>query len=238
MRMPSTAAALAAPLMMILSAACSSSGTAPAQETGLDRTLPQVENRETNSYGVQYPTTDIGTAARKGSVAGQRIKNFKFLGYVNGDVTAPLTTVALVDYFDPQQKIAPAPVKLIHIQAAGRWCVYCQNEVKDLTPQVEELRNLGVVWITTVAEGGTPGTASKLDDLNKWIAAYKVQNTTVLDPGNANLGIFYKAAALPWNAWIDARSMEIVSYLEGYGGNIRKEVDKELTAWDARPVKE
>ena len=237
MRMPSTAA-LAAPLMMILSAACSSSTTAPAQETGLDRTLPQVENRETNTYGVQYPTTDIGTAPRKGSVAGQRIKNFKFLGYVNGDVASPLTTVALADYFDPEQKVAPAPVKLIHLQAAGRWCVYCQNETKDLTPMVEELRNLGIVWVTTVAEGGTPGTASKLDDLNKWIAAYKVQNTTVLDPGNASLGIFYKAAALPWNAWIDARSMEIISYAEGYGGNIRKEVDKELAAWAARAVKE
>lgn len=237
MRMPSTAAALAAPLMMILSAACSSSGTAPAQESGLDRTLPQVENRETNSYGVQYPTTDIGTAARKGNVAGQRIKNFKFLGYVNGDLASPLTTVALVDYFDPQQKIAPAPVKLIHLQAAGRWCTYCVQEINDLTPQVEELRNLGIVWVTTVAEGGTGGVPSKLDDLNKWIAAYKVQNTTVLDPGNANLGIFYKAAALPWNAWIDARSMEIISYSEGYSA-VRKEVDKELKAWDTRPVKE
>jgi hypothetical protein len=32
----------------------------------------------------------------------------------------------------------------------------------------------------------------------------------VLDPGNKNLGVFYDAAALPWNANINAKTMEIL----------------------------
>ena len=34
--------------------------------------------------------------------------------------------------------------------------------------------------------------------------------THFLDPGNHNFGPFYDAAALPWNATLDARTMEII----------------------------
>jgi hypothetical protein len=38
----------------------------------------------------------------------------------------------------------------------------------------------------------------------------------MLDPGNQNLGVFFDAAAIPFNANIDARTMEILSTDVGF----------------------
>jgi thiol-disulfide isomerase/thioredoxin len=219
---------------MCAASGCSSSGGAGAaagtpQDPGLARNLPAVENRNTNSYGLSYPTSDIGTGIN------QRIKNFRFLGYPAGDNSA-LKTIALSDFYDPDQKHADGPIKLLHIQAAGYWCVYCQKEADELGPITDELRAKGVVWLTTVAEGKTSGVDSTLADLDKWFGKHLPKNPTVLDPGNANLGVFYKAAALPWNAWIDARSMEIISYEEG-ARPIKADVEETLRKWQSRTPK-
>jgi hypothetical protein len=215
--------------LALVALACGSSSTEPQQDPGTARNLPPVENREVNTYGVAYPKSEIGTGI------GQRIQNFKFLGHVKGD-KATLKTVAMVDFYDPDQKHPDGAIKLIHIQAAGYWCSVCQTEAKDLKPLYAGLRERGVEWITTVAEGSSPGSDSTMDDLNKWWGRHNPANPTVLDPGNANLGVFYKAAALPWNAWVDARSMEILSYKEGYEP-IQADADKMLRQWENRTPK-
>ena len=38
----------------------------------------------------------------------------------------------------------------------------------------------------------------------------------MLDPGVKNLGVFFDAAAIPWNADLDARTMEILQDGVGY----------------------
>jgi thiol-disulfide isomerase/thioredoxin len=209
--------------------AASTGASADGGDQGVARGLPAVETRNTNAYGVVYPTTDIGTGVN------QRIKNFRFLGYPAGDASA-LKTVTLSDYYDPEQKHPEGAIKLIHIQAAGYWCTFCQKETQEFTPLTEELRGKGIVWVTTVAEGKTPGAESTLDDLNKWFGKHKPRNPTVIDPGNANLGVFYTAAALPWNAWIDARSMEIMRYDQGYEA-VRADAESALAAWARRTPK-
>lgn len=199
---------LAASLVLGL-VACSSSNTpAPEQDKGLegDGVAAADTAPDKNPDGVPYPTDNIGTIERKGEKPGNRIQNFKFLGYPEGNVSAGLQPISLAQYFDPSGN----KTKILHIQASGSWCVYCQQEAKIVAPMRADLEAKKVVWIITLAEGATPGTPSKQSDLDKWLKTYTSTYTHALDPGNKNLGPFYDASALPWNADIDATTMEIL----------------------------
>lgn len=184
-------------------ASSSSSDNTPQQNGGLSGEGDQsaLTAPDTNPKGVPYPTDNIGTSR------GNRIQNYKFLGYPDGDPSKPLTPISLANYFDPTGDT----VKLIHIQAAGSWCTFCQQEMTALVPLANDLASRKVVWILSLAEGPVSGKPSTKSDLDKWTAKYKAPYPAVLDPGNANLGPFYDAAALPWNANINAKTMEIIS---------------------------
>jgi hypothetical protein len=168
---------------------------------------------DTNPEGVPYPTDDIGRLPRKISppTPGNRIANFKFLGYPNADESQGLQPLSLADYYDPTGNT----YALIHIQAAGVWCSACKEEtgvIVNLKPDFDKRK---VVWLVSMAEGPTPNTPSQQKDLNNWIAQYKSPFTHWLDPSNANLGPFYDRSALPWNANIDAKTMEILTSATG-----------------------
>jgi len=200
---------LLAPLFVVALSATACSSSSPAQDPGLsgDGQGSAASAPDANPQGVAYPTDHIGTNPRNGSRAGDRIANYKFLGYPDGDSTKPLQPVSLANYFDP----TGTNYKLIHIQASGSWCIHCQNEIKAAAPLAAQLKDLKIVWIVSLAEGGTPGKPSTHDDLNNWVQRFNAPYPQVLDPGNANLGPFYDAAALPWNANISAKTMEILS---------------------------
>jgi len=198
-----------------------------AQDPGLTGSGAAAAAPDTNPEGVPYPTDNIGTLARRPGRPGNRIQNFKFLGYPNANVAGGLQPVSLAQFFDPEGK----RFKIIHIQASGVWCSACQAETKTVVPLKAELDQRKTVWLVSLAEGPTPGTASKQRDLDGWIAEFKSPFTHWLDPNNANLGPFYDAAALPWNANIDARTMEILT--AGTGGvvtakGILDEIDSAL----------
>lgn len=182
---------------------------------------------DTNPAGVPYPTENIGTIERKGDKPGNRIKNFKFLGYPDGNVAGGLQPISLAQYFDPTGE----KYQIIHIQAAGVWCSACQGETRAVVPLKEQLEAKKAVWLVSLAEGPTAGVPSKQKDLDGWIKRFESPYTHWLDPGNANLGPFYDRTALPWNADIDARTMEILT--SGTGGApsgeyVLQEIDKAL----------
>jgi hypothetical protein len=229
----------------VLAVVACASPDQPAQDKGVARNNydPRIENRDANPYNVAYPSADLGTApatwaGKVRKTPGQRIRNFKFLGHIDAD-TAELKTVALADYFDPEQKNPAGAIKLIHIQAAGVWCSACKSEAASLRPIAATLREQGVIWLTTVCEGASPGVDSTLkdakgnSDLTTWITQTKSQNTTVLDPGNYNLGVFFSAAAIPWNAWIDARTMEIIDHHIGAPQDLKGDIAAALAKFDA-----
>lgn len=221
-------------------AACSSSST-PSTPTNSTPQDPGVTGDgvgsaatapDSNPDGVAYPTDNIGTTARAGNHAGNRIANYKFLGYKNGDKTGGLVPVSLAQYYDP----TGAKYKLIHIQASGSWCPHCEKEIEAATPVAADLTSRKVVWLVSLAEGPTPGTASDQTDLDNWVQKFKAPFTHVLDPANKNLGPFYDAAALPWNANISAKTMEILSSTEGANetsDGILSELDDYLGQLDA-----
>jgi hypothetical protein len=204
-------------LALLALVACSSSnstgttgtGTPTNQDKGLggDGDTTAATAPDKNPDGVPYPTANIGTNPRAGTTRGNTLANYKFLGYPDGDVSKGLQAISMATLFDP----TGAKVKMIHIQASGSWCVYCQEETKTITPMRQKLADRKVAWIISLAEGPTPGTPSTTADLDKWIAQFKAPYTHLLDPANRNFGPFYDAAALPWNANINAETMEILS---------------------------
>jgi hypothetical protein len=191
---------------------------------------------DSNPEGVPYPKDNIGTGARKGLNAGNRIQNFKFLGYPDGDPNQGLQPLSLARYFDP----SGTKYRIIHIQAAGVWCTACQAETKAVVPMKADLEAKKAVWLVSLAEGPTPGAASRQKDLDGWIAAFKSPFTHWLDPANANLGPFYDRTALPWNANIDARTMEILTAQTGARTSreaILKEIDDAIALANDTSVK-
>lgn len=217
------------------------SGDGGVQDPGQVRADdPRVEKRDVNPQGKSYPTGPYGTGKRgapTGTTRGDTIQNYRFLGYPKSAKDGGLKTVALVDYFNPDG--TNGNVKLIHVQAAGTWCVYCRNEQDMVTPKMAEIEGKGVVWLTVVVEGTKAGNPSEMNDLDSWVSRHKTTNTVVIDSGNKNLGVFFRQAALPWNGWVDARTMEILAYQEGAPQSyaaFASEMDQWLSFIDSHPV--
>lgn len=229
MKIRSELVALSSALAIAL-VACSSSDSTTSTPTPQDQgatgggDTSATSAPDVNPYGVPYPTTNIGTAPRQGTTPGNVMQNFKFLGYKDGNIANGLTAISLADYFDPQRK----QYKMIHIQAAGLWCIYCKQEAMSVATLAAELEKRQVAWIVSIAEGVTPGTAATSGDVQTWIKAYQDPYTHLVDPSNHNFGAFYNAAALPWNANLDAKTMEIISSDEGAPSDILAEIDSQL----------
>lgn len=223
---------LAASLCFALVACASKSE--PEQDRGLEGEGVGAASAapDTNPEGVPYPKDNIGTMERKGTKPGNRIANFKFMGYPNGDKSGGLQPLSLAQFFDPSGK----KYRILHIQASGVWCSACQAETEVVVPMKADLEAKKAVWVVSLAEGPTPGSPSKQKDLDGWIAEFKSPYTHFLDPNNANLGPFYDRTALPWNANIDARTMEILTAGTGAvtsKAGILEEIDEALSLADA-----
>lgn len=164
-------------------------------------------------FGDPYPTANIGYDARRGNNPGNVIKNYSFLGYVSGvkEAGGELKRISLADFFDPNRQ----KTKLLHIVVAARWCQPCNDEAELVTAQKPQLDELGVVYLQVLSEGATQRVGSTQDDLNRWLTRHKSEFPNVIDPNNANLGRFFRADAVPWNANIDPRNMEILSSQTG-----------------------
>jgi hypothetical protein len=209
-----------------------------------------------NGYQVCYPTSDIGTTARAGTVAGSRIANFAFSGYTTTDTakidttTAKTQTIRLSDFFDPMQKgvtgiIGGKPIKIIHLTVAALWCGPCNEETDFISGAnytgyntagaafATELAPLGVVFVQAIDDGATPGIGATITDLNTWIGRHNNDFYTMVDPSNSNLGIFFDAAAIPFNMNIDARSMEILSADVGFDTQMDQTIKSKWLTWVA-----
>ena len=166
-----------------------------------------------NPDGVPYPVpaTGYGYKPRAGNAAGNVIQDFSFLGYPNATVSPNLSTIKLADYYDPCNK----RYKLIHITMAAVWCGPCNQETDQIVSQKAQLAADKVVVIQALDDGPNFGVAATQKDLNGWISTHMSNFTEMLDPGHQNLGPFFDAAAIPWNANIDPRTMEILDSGEG-----------------------
>jgi hypothetical protein len=226
--------------VLVLSASFAVEGCSSASKAsgGLDAPTPEPSATDgagdVNPYGVAYPTGDVGIQARSGDRAGNRIKNYRFAGYANSDKSAGLGSVSLANYYDPEGRNH----KIIHLIASSVWCGPCNQETQAVVAATARLEGKGVVFVQALIDGPTQGTAATQKDLDGWIARYGMGFTTMLDPDVKNLGQFFRAAAVPWNAIIDARSMEILQAEVGGIADVDG-VDGKWLQWvEANPAKE
>jgi hypothetical protein len=216
--------------------ACSSgsnSGTTgptcdPCGDSGTSSGGTTTAGHDSNPDGVPYPApaNGYGRTARTGSTPGNVIENFKFLGFLNGDNTQPVTTVSLADYYDPCNK----RYKLIHLTVAAVWCQPCNQETDAIVAAKSQLGGQQVVVLQALDDGPTVGTPATMSDLNYWIRTHSSNFTEMMDPGLKNLGGFFNAAAIPWNADIDPRTMEILDSSDGWAGDVMTEIQPGLDA--------
>ncbi|HEY5242208.1 MAG TPA: hypothetical protein VIJ22_12105 [Polyangiaceae bacterium] len=237
--------AQAGALALAMLAACSSSTPADTGDSGPacdpcgddGDSSTSTAGHDSNPEGVPYPSPSggYGHTARSGNTPGSIIQNFKFLGYLNGDKTQPMTTISLADYYDPCNK----RYKILHLSVAAVWCEPCNEEtdavVADIGASSSVLKNDGVVFVQALDDGPTEGTPATVSDLNYWITKHSSNFTEMLDPGLKNLSGFFLAAAIPWNSDIDVRTMEMLDSSEGWDGDVGSEVQPGIGALPAMP---
>jgi hypothetical protein len=186
-----------------------------------------------NPDGVPYPAPagGYGHSARKGKTPGSIIQNFKFFGYPDADESKGLQTIALADYYDP----CGQRLKLLHLSVAAVWCEPCNEETVALVASKAQLDAEHVVLVQALSDGPTKTVPATTSDLKFWIQENKSNFTEMLDPNLANLGVFFDAAAVPWNADIDPRTMEILDDGTGYTGSVMTELQPGITAASQAP---
>lgn len=153
------------------------------------------------------------------------MQNFKFLGFPHGDTSQGLQPIALADYYDPMNK----RYKVLRINAAAVWCPPCNQETDAIVAAKSQLDAQGVVILQTLFDGSVQGVGATKTDLVQWMKKHSSNFDSVLDPGLQNLGGFFQAAAIPWNADLDVRSMEILDASLGWNGDILGDVQPALS---------
>lgn len=242
-------AGLAPICVALLAAACASNsgGTGSGSNGGSNGTGPnngsgtegvagpgqKATPNTVNSYGVPYPTQNIGTSARKGTTPGSVIQNFAFYSYEPGaDLAQAPATVSLSKFYDPQGKNG---TKIIHLTASARWCGPCNAETAEMVRLKSSLEAKGVVFFQALTEGFTQGIGATTKDLQEWIRSKQINFVTGLDPSVRNLGEFFNAAAVPWNADVDARTMEILNAYTGAPQDVEASIMQWVNWVNANP---
>ena len=219
---------------------CSSSGgsSAPTDQGQQGPSGTSTQTVDKNPYGAEYPTVNIGIDARQGTRPGNLMRNFKFQGYKTPIGTAvnpngKLEQVSLAEYFDPELRGA---YKVLHITVSSVWCSPCNEETKEMVATANTVSGKGVLYFQALADGPSVGTGATIEDLDFWVKKHKVNFTQVLDPSLKNFGGFFDAAAVPFNANIDLRSMEILSAGTGAPQDLEADVMKWVSWVDKNPA--
>ncbi|MDB4945975.1 MAG: hypothetical protein JWP97_5509 [Labilithrix sp.] len=205
---------LARVMLGLLATAVASCSSAAGDDTFDD---PDVPGHDANPEGVPYPTDHLGGSARKGSassfVRGDRIPNFTFQAYVEGDRAAGLRTISLADYYDP----ARLHHRALHLEVAAVWCTICASYAEATVKVKEPLGAEGMVYLEVLVAGpASSATGPSLGDVDGWMQRHGSNFTTAIDVHARRLAtIGVPAQTMPWDIVIDTRSMEI---LDSTGG--------------------
>jgi hypothetical protein len=179
-----------------------------------------------NPDGVPYPMPAMfGQMARSGSTPGSVIQDFVFQGYPGGVITPMLSQIKLSTYYDPCNR----RYKLIHLSVAALWCGPCNQETDQIVSLKSTLDADKVVVLQALNDGAQFNVGATQKDLDVWVRYHKSNFTEMLDPDPGQLGPFFQNSALPWNANIDPRTMEILDSSQGLPPNfVVKDIDPAL----------
>lgn len=174
---------------------------------------PDVAPRDTNPDGIAYPTDHLGSNARANGTRGDRIPNFAFQGYPNGDRSQGLQTISLADYFDPSRKRH----KLLHIEVGATWCAYCSSEIEATVENKAALNAKGIAYLEVLVSGASAGFGPSQGELDTWIDRHHSNVDTAVDIRGRRLGGAGLIAVdvMPHDIVVDTRTMEILDSSPG-----------------------
>src|SRR5688572_5456105 len=158
-------------LTCVLLASCSSDDHPP------DFVDPDVAGRDANPDGVPYPTDSLGGIERASNRPGQRIPNFTFQAYVNGDRAKGLQTVSLADFYDPEQKRH----RVLDIQISQVWCSICSVETDSTSQLIGELTAEGAVFLQIMTAGSDASRGPALEEVDAWVDRHAMTYTLAID---------------------------------------------------------
>lgn len=187
-------------LLPVLVVGCAGKDAEPAFED------PSMRGRDVNAEGLAYPTDHLGGKPRAGSQRGDRIPNFTFQGYRDSNRAGELQTISLADYYDPDQKRA----KVLHMMEAATWCTICDGQTREMIATKDSLAAKGVIVLQALMNGARPGVGPTLLELDQWVDRYPTWFTVVVDERSKRVGSVADVGAVPWNALVDLRTMEII----------------------------
>jgi len=168
---------------------------------------PDVTGTDASPDGDPYPTDNIGSRPHKGTKPGERIANFTFQGYRDGDRSKGLSPISLAEYFDPKMKRH----KILHLQVAATWCAICSSVLEATVTVTEPLKERGVVFLEVIVAGPSSAKGPALEEVDEWVTRHKTNFTTAIDVRARRLGIMgVDPGAMPHDIMIDTRTMEIL----------------------------
>jgi thiol-disulfide isomerase/thioredoxin len=222
-------AVLGPALVLALALGCSSGSTASSGPFA----DPDVVGASANPDGVPYPPGPYGRSPRRGSVHGDRLPNLSFSAYRDANVAAGLQVVSFADYHDPTGKRA----KLLHVMVGAYWCGYCRQLTKLMVQALPELAPLGYAPMQLLIQGATQGKAPSLLEVQSWIETHDAPFTVGIDAlGKRITTVADLSQGVPWSAFVDARTMEILGVGSGVLVDFTQQA-KDALAWiDAHPV--
>lgn len=174
---------------------------------------PDVAPRDTNPDGVPYPADHLGSKPRANGNRGDRIPNFAFQGYPNGDRSQGLQTISLSDYFDPKQKHH----KVLHIEVSATWCAICSSEIEATVENKDALNAKGIAYLEVVVSGASAGFGPSQGELDTWVDRHHSNVDTGVDIRGRRLGGagLIDVNVMPHDILIDTRTMEILDSSPG-----------------------
>lgn len=173
-------------------------------EEAADPVLPAVT---TNPDGIPYPTDHIGGQKRGAVRPGDRMPNFTFQGYRDGDRSKGLTTISMADYFDPSM----TRNKVLYVQFAGTWCAVCSAEVTASVTLGPAAKQNKIALLEVVVSGATAGKGPSLPEFDGWADRHHTNFTTVFDVRAKRTSVIgINGEAMPHDVLIDTRTMEIL----------------------------
>lgn len=138
----------------------------------------------------------------------ETLVDLEFPAFVDGDVTET-RTVRLSDYFAENRP----GTRIIMINAAAGWCVPCMREAGALAALAAEYEPRGVAILTAVFQdqNGDPADA---DFVRAWCSSFDLPVPVLIDT-DFQTSMYFDAATMPANMFVDAETHEILQIATG-----------------------
>jgi hypothetical protein len=192
--------------------ACSSQSPSPGT-SGPTVTNEGCAPRDTNPYGVCYPTGE---------------------GIIGNFCSGSFCFAQL---YDPQGKLS---ARLLHMTVVAVWLGSTLPEMDFITgANVTGQNPSSISWAKDLApkvvfvefvDGGPTLSAATRNDLSTWNQAQGAGGAFLLDPGVQNLGVYFDGAAIPFDVDVDLRTMKILRTQLGFDTNLEQSLQTLLAS--------